>query len=130
VSAGEILRRGYDAFNRGDVDAMTEIMEPDFVWHEAPEVPGPKATIGREEFAGYVRSFDRLWEEFSFEVTELEEGSGEMMLARVRGQGRGREAGTEIDLEIFHVWRLRGERVARMDAFLDERSAREAAGLE
>ncbi len=130
MSAEEILRRGYDAFNRGDVDALSEIMAPEFVWHEAPEVPGPKATVGRDEFAGYVRSFDRLWERFSFEIAELEETPDGVALARVHARGRGREGGAEVDLEIFHVWRLRGDRVVRMDAFLDPRSAREAAGLE
>ncbi len=130
MSTREILARGYDAFNRGDVETMREIMAPEFVWHEAPEVPGPKATVGRDEFAGYVRSFDRLWEEFSFEIVELEEGPDDVALARVHARGRGRDGGAEIDLEIFHVWRLRGDLVVRMDAFLDERSAREAAGLE
>jgi ketosteroid isomerase-like protein len=132
VTPEEILRRGYEAFNRGDAEVLYAMMEPDFVWHEAPEVPGPKEAIGREEFAGYLRGFDRLWDEFSFELVEVvePEREDEPVLARVRGRGRGRGGGAEVELEIFHVWKLHGDCVARMDAFLDERAARDAAGLE
>jgi ketosteroid isomerase-like protein len=126
----DILERGYAAFNRGDHDTMFELMEPDFVWHEALEVPGRKAAVGRDEFAGYMRGFERLWEDFGFDVLEVEEMGEEMALAKLRAHGRGRASGEEMELEIFHLWRFRNGRAARMDAYLDEDAARDAVQLE
>lgn len=126
----DILERGYAAFNRGDHDTLFELMEPDFVWHEALEVPGRKAAVGRDEFAGYMRGFERLWEDFGFDVLEVEEMGEEMALAKLRAHGRGRASGEEMELEIFHLWRLRNGRAARMDAYLDEDAARDAVQLE
>ena len=126
----DILDRGYAAFNRGDHDTLFELMEPDFVWHEALEVPGRKAAIGRDEFAGYMRGFERMWEDFGFEILEVDEVSDELALARMRAHGRGRASGEQMELEIFHLWRFRNGRVARMDAFLDEGAARDALQAE
>jgi ketosteroid isomerase-like protein len=126
----DILDRGYAAFNRGDHDTLFELMEPDFVWHEALEVPGRKAAVGRDEFAGYMRGFERLWEDFGFDILKVEEIGEEMALAKLRAHGRGRASGEEMELEIFHLWRFRNERVARMDAYLDEDAARDAVRLE
>jgi ketosteroid isomerase-like protein len=125
--AQQILDRGYGAFNRGDVEALLEMMEPDFVWHEAEEVPGRKTAIGRDEFAGYVRGFERLWEDFSFELLELDDLSEDTALAKMRARGRGRASGEPMELVIYHLWRFRNGRVARMDAYLDENEARDAA---
>jgi ketosteroid isomerase-like protein len=122
----DILDRGYAAFNRGDHETLFEMMEPDFVWHEALEVPGRKAAIGRDEFAGYMRGFERMWEAFCFEVLDVEELGEEMALAKMRAHGRGRASGEQMELEIYHLWRFRNGRVARMDAYLDEGAARDA----
>ena len=123
----QILDRGYAAFNRRDHDTLFDLMEPDFVWHEALEVPGRKAAVGRDEFAGYMRGFDRLWEDFAFEILEVDEMGDEVALAKMRAHGRGRASGEQMELDIYHLWRFRNGRVARMDAYLDEHEARDAA---
>ena len=33
----DLIRRGYDAFSRGDMDTLRELYHPDIVWH----APGP-----------------------------------------------------------------------------------------
>jgi ketosteroid isomerase-like protein len=124
--AKQILDRGYGAFNRGDVEALVELMEPDFVWHEAVEVPGRKTAIGRDEFADYLRGFTRLWEDFEFEQLELDDLGDDTALAKMRAHGRGRASGEPMELVIYHLWRFRNGRVARMDAYLDENEARDA----
>jgi len=123
----ELLSEGYAAFNRRDAARLRELMVDDFQWHEADEVPGRKICRSADEFAAYMGSFDRLWDEFSFEIEALEPGAGDTMLARVRGRGKGRASPHEFELTIHHVWRFRDGRVARMDAFLDPRDAADAA---
>lgn len=124
----ETIRAGYDAFNAGDVERLAQLALPEFEWHEAREVPGRRVCRNRDEFVDYLRGYALLWERFSFEPLRFE-GDGGVLLAEVTARGRGRASGEEVELRVFHVWRVRGGRAARMDAFFDEREAREAAGL-
>jgi ketosteroid isomerase-like protein len=63
----ETIRRGYDAFNRGDLDAVVELMGPDFEWLPpqrsltAGTYQGPDAV--RREIATWTEPFeDFRWE--------------------------------------------------------------------
>ncbi len=125
----ELLAQGYDAFNRRDTERLRELMVTDFRWNEAKEVPGRKDCESADEFAAYMEGFERLWDEFSFELLNLEPGTGDVLIAEVRGRGKGRASTHEFELTIHHVWRFREGRVARMQAFLDKRDAMDAAGL-
>ena len=48
----ELVRKGYDAFNRGDVDTLRELFDPEIVWHFPGRSPlagdhrGPDAVVG------------------------------------------------------------------------------------
>ena len=46
----EVVRRGYDAFSRGDMQALRELFDPDIVWH----------TPGRSQLAGDHRGVDAV----------------------------------------------------------------------
>jgi ketosteroid isomerase-like protein len=129
----EKTRVGYGEFNARDFDALVARLTPDFVWNEASEIPGPKSSVSRDQFVRYMRSFDLLWDEFGFEPLELSEGTGDdahdIVYARVRAHGRGKASAEAVEFEIHHVWRLREGLFARMDAYLEEGEALEAAGL-
>jgi uncharacterized protein len=45
----DLVRRGYDAFSRGDMQTLRELFHPDIVWH-AP---------GRSQLAGDHRAWTR-----------------------------------------------------------------------
>ena len=131
LTSEQVLAAGYQAFNERDTERLLELMVDDFVWHEADEVPGRKVCHSATEFAAYVAGFDRLWDDFGFEIEELRPGAGRnTIVARVHGRGRGKASPQQFELTIHHVWRFRGGRVARMDAFLTAGDAAEAAGLE
>jgi ketosteroid isomerase-like protein len=130
----EKTRVGYGEFNARDFDALFARLTPDFIWNEAAEIPGPKSSVTRDEFVRFMRGFDRLWDEFVFDPVELSEGGTdlageEIVYAKVRARGRGRASEELVEFDIHHVWRLRGGRFARMDAYLDEGEALDAAGL-
>lgn len=122
-------KAGYADFNRQDFDSLLARMAPDFQWHEAPEIPGRKACRDREEFARYMRGFDKLWDEFSFEPQELVEADADTLYARVLLRGRGKASAHDMELEIHHVWRLRDGLFASMNAYLEEDEARAEAGV-
>ena len=125
----QLLAEGYDAFNQRDAARLRELMVEDFQWNEAAEVPGRKVCKSADEFAAYMEGFERLWDEFSFELLETKPGAGDTLLATVRGRGRGKASTHDFELTIHHLWRFRDGCVARMDAYLDPQEAGDAAGL-
>jgi ketosteroid isomerase-like protein len=46
----ELVRRGYDAFSRGDMQTLREVFAPDIVWHSP----------GRSQLAGDYRGVDAV----------------------------------------------------------------------
>lgn len=88
----EIARGGYDAFSRGDIDAVLSMMDPDIVWQE-PDVEGIPAGgthHGREAVAENV--FGRVsedWDEFQVVPEEfLDAGDRVVVLGLFQGKER------------------------------------------
>ena len=58
----EVVRRGYEAFNRGDIDGVLEVLAPDFEYVATGAVPGVagvyRGTAGFRQFA------EAFWAEF------------------------------------------------------------------
>jgi hypothetical protein len=121
------LAGGYEAFNRREFERLLAMVVDDFVWNEAAEVPGRKLCTGRDEFAAYMREFTSAWDDFSWEILGGEALDDETVIARVRGTGHSHKTGSPVEVVVHHVWRLRDGKLARMDAFIDGRRAREHA---
>jgi hypothetical protein len=51
----ELLRRAWEAFSRGDLDAATEVMDPQVRWHGAGEPDAEGACHNREEALAFIR---------------------------------------------------------------------------
>ena len=124
----EIVKRGYDAWNRGDLAAVLELVDPHFEWHEASEVPGGGDVYTREQFESYLRRLSRHWEDFRLEPEVLHQ-AGDHVLVEVLELARGRASGAEVAQRFVHVWTLRGRRACRMRAYLEKREALEALAL-
>lgn len=56
------LRQGYEAFEKGDLDTLRDLMSPDIVWHAGGNNPLSGDYKGMDELFGY---FGKL-----FEITE------------------------------------------------------------
>ena len=125
----EIVRRGYDAFNRGDREAWLAFLDPNVeLVFPFMELEGQGPVYGR---AGAEQLWDTWRTTFpnaSFEVDTIRD-LGDTMLVALRVRGRG--AGSEVPIEqrSWHVVTHRDARVIRLRAFLREAEALEAAGL-
>ena len=89
---------------------------------EAPGLKGPAAA--RAEAAQMLDAF----EDVSYTVEDLVD-LDDRVLVRVRGSARGKGSGIRIDGTLGHLWRLRDEKVVRLDVYGTWQEALEAAGL-
>jgi ketosteroid isomerase-like protein len=105
-AAVKLVRRIIEALNRGDVDGMLARMHPDFEWRPLEASPVARVYRGREQVRRYVE--DRLT---TFDVVRLDlEDPTELadrVVAMVRGRGRGRASGVELDTRFCQVWTVR-----------------------
>jgi hypothetical protein len=66
----EVVRRGYEAFGRGDLGAAMELFHPDVEWHD-PERPGGGTYRGHGGVLRNLAEWLEGWEEFRLEPEEF-----------------------------------------------------------
>jgi hypothetical protein len=120
-------RRSYEAFARGDMDAVVADMDDAIEWHQAQGLPHGGLHRGLADVRRAI--FDPLdaewWEEFHADPDEfLEAGDEVVVLGRYRGIAKG--TGKELDVPYVHVWSFRDGKAVRFRQFLDTAGWNEA----
>jgi ketosteroid isomerase-like protein len=120
MSAVDLVKRSYAAFELGDLDGVLGDMDAGIEWQQAQGLPHGGTYHGVDEVRKNI--FDPLdeewWDEFSAVPTEFLDASGEVVvLGRYRGRAKG--TGKQLDVPFVHVWTVRGEKAVRFRQFLD-----------
>ena len=115
-----IVRRSYEAFARGDMDAVLADMADDIEWQQAQGLPHGGTYRGLPAVRANI--FDPLdrdwWSVFSAVPDEfLDAGDEVVVLGRYRGEAR--QTGKQLDVPFVHVWSLRDAKAWRFRQFLD-----------
>jgi ketosteroid isomerase-like protein len=127
----EAIRRATDAYNRGDIDAVLEELDPKIEWHPLLQVLlGGEATVyrGHEGVRELYRDFDEAFTELQAEQSEFRD-LGEQVVAMGHFRGRGRESGASTETAIVWLVEFRHDKAVRIREYLDPAAALEAAGL-
>jgi ketosteroid isomerase-like protein len=123
----EIVRRVYDGWSRGDFSVGTNLMAPDFEWHQHAEAVEPGSHRGAA-IGGAITKIFEVYEDFRVGPEEyIDAGDRVVVTARVQATGRG--SGVELDVRYSFVWTVRGGKLAELAVFLDRSQALEAAAL-
>jgi ketosteroid isomerase-like protein len=91
----ELVRRYYDDWNRGDVDAVVSAFAPDVEWHGHPRLPEPGPYRTRADVERWMAQFREAWGELAAEPVELIDAE-DRVVALVHMTGRGRGSGVEV----------------------------------
>jgi ketosteroid isomerase-like protein len=122
-----LVRRSYEAFARGDLDAVTADMADEIEWHQAQGLPHGGLYEGLAEVRRNV--FEPLdadwWDEFVVTPSEFLDAGGEVVvLGRYRGTAK--RTGRKLDVPFVHVWTLHDGKAVRFRQFLDTAGWNEA----
>jgi ketosteroid isomerase-like protein len=122
------VRRGFEVFRRGGVEALLEFVDPEFETTTPPELAVEPTTYrGHDGLRGYFDSFYEVMEEVRFEPEEFIEAGGRVVVP-VRLVARGRGTGIEAEQRLVMVWTLREGKMVRLDAYATKAEALAAVG--
>ena len=127
----EAFKRGIEAYNRRDVEALLEVHDPDVEWHPVLQVLlGGEATVyrGHDGIREFVRDLDEAFAEAHIEVSEIRD-MGDRLVAIGRLHARGKASGADTESPIGYVADFKNGKAIRIRSWLDPREALEAAGL-
>jgi ketosteroid isomerase-like protein len=124
----EVFRRAGEAFNRTDVDAITDLLTEDFEFipYLAAVVEKTTNYRGRDGLRQYGEDADATWENFQVRVDEIRD-RGDRVIAFGEIRGRGRASG--LDTRVPLAWVADFHQISRLQSYGDATEAFEAAGL-
>ena len=122
----EIVRRMYDAFHAGDLDALV-YFDPNVVIDASHRVDG-RVGRGREELVVILGEWMSTWDEWREEVEEIRD-AGDQVLVISTQRGRGKGSGIEWENRFWMLYELQDGKISRWTVYDDRNEALEAAGL-
>ncbi len=123
----EIVRRGFDAWNAGDMDALAELYDPGIVWRPPEGWPEPGPYVGREAVMRQLEQMRETWDADSFELISDIIDVADRVAVRFIWHGEGQ--GPESSIELTGVYTLRKGRLLYIEFFWDHAEALETLGL-
>ena len=124
----EIVRRGYDAFDRRDLETLAEMISDDFELdisaHPIPDFPN--IGVGKDHLFRFFATYLAGFSGYEMTVNELLQ-SDERVVALLHDKATLGDA--TVEREIAQIWTIEGDSVVRFQAFTTHDAALEAAGL-
>jgi len=116
-----LLRRGYEAFNKGDMATLTELFSEDTVWHEPGNNPLSGEHQGREAvFAMFGRTAQLSGGTYRAVLHDiLANDEHAVALSRLTASRQGKETNS-VAVQVYH---MTSEKVTEAwDFFQDQRA--------
>lgn len=115
----EALKRGYDAFNSGDADALAELYADDVRW-EGPNTDGVPMSGEYDGKKAVLEGLAQIGEDFeSFDVSAdemIEQGETIVVLSHIQAKTK---SGNELSVPGVEVWRMSDGLAQRVQTLID-----------
>ena len=125
----EIVRRAFEAFNRGDHDAAFKDLTPNFEYVPSGVIPGvteiQRGPDGMKRFVGWLLD---QFDDVRIDVNEAF-AQDDRVFVSITNRGRGKRSGAETSWDVCVVFTMQGGEAVRGKAFRTRAQALEAAGL-
>ena len=115
ASPEALVRSGYDAFARGDVEAVLAIFDPDILWHVPGRGPLSRDYRGPSEVLGFFEHFMQLSQgTFRIQLDDVLAKGDTVVALCTESAERGGRAWSSPQV---HVWTVKDGRVTRFWQF-------------
>lgn len=123
----DLLREAYAAFNRGDMDAAVQGLDPQIDWFEPAEFAGGGTYRGRDAVRQYLTQSRAGWAEGSSDPVRFIP-AGDRIVVFVHAHFRLKDSNDWHSVDLADVYTFRNGRPVAMRAFADRQEALQWAG--
>jgi uncharacterized protein len=120
MSNVDTARSAYEAFSRGDLEALSEMLAEDGTWLTSDELPLGGESRGREEVIGNFAQIPNYWTSFSVEPEEFID-AGEWVV--IRGTQRAATDSDSFEAPFAHLMKFADGKIVRGEFFADSAKA-------
>jgi ketosteroid isomerase-like protein len=116
----DIVRRGYEAFGRGDLDSLLSLFDDNIEWISSgpADLPTAGTRRGREQVREFFNAVNEVFDIQRFEPqTFIAQGDRVVVLGE--DSSRVKATGKTIDGQWAHVFTLAGEKVIGFREYVD-----------
>jgi ketosteroid isomerase-like protein len=126
----ETVRRGWAAWERGDLAAALAESSEDIVVARVAPLPDVVAYHGRDGLMQMLADWVEQFDGFEMTAADFRDANDSQVVARVHQRARGKHSGAPIEADFWFVFTLRGGQMVRWDIYVSEAQALKAVGLE
>ena len=112
----ELIQSAYEAFGRGDIPAVLDIMADDVEWSVPEVLPHGGRYSGKQEVMGFFEKLGSLWEGFDLDIEDFV-ASGDRVC--VIGRASGAVDGNQTGFGFVHAYTVRDGAVVKFDEYAD-----------
>ncbi len=126
----EALKTVYKRWGAGDF-WTPDIFDPDIeiVWAgEMPDLAGPSGQ-GLSAVEAGMRTWLAAWDEYRWEADRFSPVQEDRVLVLFTARGRGKGSSAEVEAHWAHLWTFRKGKATRVEGYIHQAEALEAAGL-
>ena len=118
----EVVRRSFELWATGDLDAMADTFRPDLIVHPPSGWPEGGTVEGVEAWLRQAERLRESWDEVALEFDELRAVGEDRVFARIRYVTRG-DAGMEFDTPMAVAILIRDGLIARAEYYWEDDGA-------
>lgn len=123
MTTAELARAGFEAFNRGDLEGVLELLSPDVEIHSVAEMGEEGTYHGHDGYREWTAIWLDAWDEFRIEITEVEEVDERNVLIHSVQRARGKDSGVEVEQSGVYLFTIRDGLATRLHLYADRDSA-------
>jgi ketosteroid isomerase-like protein len=125
----ELAQSGIAELNRGGVEAVIELCDPEVEWVAIPGfLPDAEDFNGHAGVRAWFAKVGEALGKIHWETVEVMD-AGERLFVELKVRAAGRTSGIEGEFRIYQAWTIRDGKLLRLESYLTRHEALEAAEL-
>jgi uncharacterized protein len=125
----ELVRAGFEAFERGDIEAVVQLCDPDIVVIEPSELPDAMMLRGHEGVRDTFGRWPEEWDDFRVKVLRIVDFADRVIVTMLQS-GRGKDSGVAVEAQFTFLLTIKHGKLVEWRMFVSEDEALAAAGAQ